>query len=209
MQLPAGPSYLCDLSEELLYCVTQHLAPRDQQNLFLTCRQLYSAWRIQLRDSDHVLRLVTSGLQCLESMYSTANAGSPYYHVELQCFLPSRERVEDIQAKAAPNQHSKFSCTQSAINSNRDRLISKAEPSGGPWRSGGRAPVNVGCTMEVHCWPPDCWKAQTSSQILHRLTASPDSASICLVQNNKSRQIARACTQLVLHPYKLRWIFDA
>lgn len=48
VQPPAGPSYLCNLSEELLYCVNQHLAPRDQQNVFLTCRQLYSAWNIQL-----------------------------------------------------------------------------------------------------------------------------------------------------------------
>ena len=42
VQLPAGPSHLCEIPEELLHCINRHLTPRDQQSVFLTCQQLYS-----------------------------------------------------------------------------------------------------------------------------------------------------------------------
>ena len=129
-----------------------------------------------------MLRLLTLGLQHLESWYNclAANTGLSDHHVELQCFFPSEQRVEDIIAEAAPNQHSRFSCRQSIVDSIKDLATSRRQPWEGPGRSGGRPPVNVGDRKEGHCWKSSCWKAQPSSQILHRLTASPDTASICL-----------------------------
>ena len=116
MQLPAGPPFLCDVPEELLYCVNRYLTPRDQQNVFLTCRQLYKAWNIQLRESDHMLKLLTLGLQCLESRYkySAANTGSPDHYAELVCVFREENFMEHIKAEAATAQCFRFGCRQFA-----------------------------------------------------------------------------------------------
>ena len=146
--MPAGPASLCTIPRDLLLRVTQHLSPLDQRNVFLTCPQLYSNWKIQLRDSDHKLQLLTLGLQYLENIKKcppvhTGSSSSSDQGAELQCFSPDDKRMEGIKAGTPSSQHFKFRSRQLTFDTYE-----------GSW--------------------PNHWHAQTSCQILHRLTASPD-----------------------------------
>lgn len=115
---------------------------------------------------------------------SAANTGSPDHHAELHCIFPSGHRMEAIKAETATTQHSRFSCKQYATDDVGPELRQLLWE---PWGVAGHSkPVQSSCQKE-----------QTSGHILHRLTASPDSASACLTlsssdtaSHNKLQELA-------------------
>lgn len=149
-RLAAGPAFLCNLPQDLLYCITKRLSPCCQRNVFLTCPRLYSNWKIQLQEGDHKLQFLTWALQYLEC--SPSVIGYPDHTAMLQCFFPEQQIMEDIEAPA-PVWGFKFGCRQRILTNNAGIASNGAEH----------------------------WHAQSACQILHRITASPDSASVHLI----------------------------
>lgn len=128
-----------------------------------------------------MLRLLTLGLQCLESRYncSAANTGSTDHYAELMCVFRKEEVMEHIKAEAATAQCFRFGCRQFASDVYTKHTMRQIlhEPA-----------LTVADRMEGQYWlgQSSCWKAQTSSQILHRLTASTGSAAVWLTLMSSS-----------------------
>ena len=149
-RMAAGLAPFCNLPQDLLYCITKHLRPYSQRNVFLTCPRLYSNWKIQLQEGDHKLQFLTWALHYLDC--SPSVTGYPDHIAMLQCCSPEQQIVGDIQAAAPNSLHFKFGCRQRILTNNE-----------GIVRNGAKH-----------------WHPQSAWQILHRLTASPESTSVRL-----------------------------